>query len=338
VSVLVEDRFGAAGDEAMPQLVLALDPEHVREEVLPVARPDAPRPDVELQAIRVLRHKPGRRCLLAYDLFDPRAETCLRIVAKLRARGADVRTHALNQQLWDAGFRGGAARAFAVPEPLGVVPRLGMVLQAWCEGESAERALDGADGLQVARHTAEALHSLHATGIPTHRSHDIGAELAILRERLARAAQSRPAWTARIESVREACEALARCVPPPTSCGLHRDFYPEQILVDRETLTLLDLDLYAAGDPALDVGNFSAHLTERSLRLHGKSAAGADRVAAFERRYRQLAPDVPPESIEIYGVLALARHIQISTTFPQREHATPLILDEVEERLVRLRS
>ena len=48
-------------------------------------------------------------------------------------------------------------------------------------------------------------------------------------------------------------------------------------------LYLLDFDLYCLGDPALDAGNFIAHVTEQSLRELGDATALAPVEEAKEK-------------------------------------------------------
>ena len=50
----------------------------------------------------------------------------------------------------------------------------------------------------------------------------------------------------------------------PVIC--HRDFHDKQVLMSNDKVTLLDLDLLAKSDPALDAGNILAHLRLRSLQ------------------------------------------------------------------------
>lgn len=63
--------------------------------------------------------------------------------------------------------------------------------------------------------------------------------------------------------------------------GIHHDFYGDQVIVMGDRLWLLDLDLYCQVHPALDMGNFIAHITEFSLREWGNPAALADRETAL---------------------------------------------------------
>lgn len=58
-------------------------------------------------------------------------------------------------------------------------------------------------------------------------------------------------------------EAIIACADesdPPEERLVHGDLYENQILVDGDTLGLLDLDDLGLGDPLLDAANFSAHL------------------------------------------------------------------------------
>jgi aminoglycoside phosphotransferase (APT) family kinase protein len=122
-------------------------------------------------------------------------------------------------------------------------------------------------------------------------------------------------------------------MPAADPRGIHRDFHPGQVLIDGERLYLLDLDLYAAGDPALDVGNFLAHVTEFSLRTFGDPGRLAGCEETLKERFLASSPSVSARSIEIYKTLTLARHIYISTLFPERRAFTERITELCEERL-----
>ena len=65
------------------------------------------------------------------------------------------------------------------------------------------------------------------------------------------------------------CRKLAGGLPALAPRALQRDFYPDQVIVGPGGLALVDLDLFAEGDAALDAGNFVAHLSEWALRERG---------------------------------------------------------------------
>ena len=325
-----------AGDPLMPFLHTALNPSEVAPrfarslDCLTMAK------DTQVAHISVLRHKPGRRCLALYELTVHDAADSvrhLRVVGKMRARGADTTTHDLQKRLWTGSFGALATDGILVPEPLGVLRDLQMTVQRGVSGVPLTGLLEGPGGVMLAGRAAEAIHKLHSAGAPSSRSHTVEDELRILRERLGRVAEARPQWHERIERVFDGCVRLAERVQEDSCCGIHRDFYPDQVLVDEERLHLTDLDLYAHGPAALDIGNFVAHVYENSLRRFGNPNHLCDRTERLIERYLQLSPATTRESIRAWTTLSLVRHIAISTQFAERRPFTPALLDLCECRL-----
>jgi aminoglycoside phosphotransferase (APT) family kinase protein len=147
-----------------------------------------------------------------------------------------------------------------------------------------------------------------------------------------------PRWASRIDRLLAACNSLASTLPTPTLRGIHRDFYADHVLQDGNRLYLLDFDLFCMGDPALDVGNFAAHMQEWALRKTGDRHALATAEAALIDRYLQLSPLISQHSVQVYTLLTLVRHIYLSTQFPERRHITEALLDACESDLSRLSS
>jgi hypothetical protein len=333
----VDDELRASQDPKLPFVARALDPTVIADCIAPMLGGEGDDATaVQFHEARVVRHRPGRRCVIEYR-FDPIDASSGRssqwVFAKLRARGADLRTHRLLEAFWKAGFRPGAERNTAVPEPIGVVPELHMTIQRGVPGKLATELATGPSAVEVMGRIAEALHDLHFAEIPARRSHTLADELRILDEQLRATTQVHPEWSQRIERILRACERLASRLRPSPIRGIHRDFYPEQVIVDGAQLTLLDLDLYAAGDPALDIGNFVAHLTEEALRCYGDPDALSEPQRALEERYRELSDEVAPDAVGIYSTLTLVRHIHISSRIPRRRHMTSDIMELCEQRL-----
>jgi len=158
-------------------------------------------------------------------------------------------------------------------------------------------------------------------------------ELQMLHQRLREAAALRPQWAGRIEALIPATQRLgAHLLPNPTT-GIHRDCYADQVLVDGEDLYWLDLDLFCEGDPALDVGNFIAHLMEDGLRHHGDIHALRPHQDALLEAFLQDSPQVNERTPTGWTLLALARHIYLSTRFPDRHHTTLPLLEYCEAQL-----
>ncbi len=334
-SITVVDPFGIAADVKLPQARLALDPTEVEPQLERLSRLAGKGGRVRLLAIRVIRYKPGRRCMLEYDVAVPTATGAreLTLIGKMRARHHARVPCRLLDTLWNTGFDANSNDGISVPEPAGVISRFNLWLQHKVPGRPLGDLLSGSEGTALARRVVDAVHKLHIAGVPTERRHTLADELRILHERLPRVAQEHPGWSQRLEHLLAACDRLGADLPPPVEHGIHRDFYADQVIVDGERLYLLDFDLYCAGDPALDIGNFAGHIIEQRLRLSGDSLALAECEQALVERFVELAGPASRHAVAVYTTLTLVRHIYLSTLFPERRVLTGKLLELCEQRL-----
>lgn len=315
-------------DPRIPSLQRALDPARARPALAALLGRD-----LRLEAVTVVRHKPGRRCLIAYTLDGGGV-----VLGKVRARGLDARSYRAQRALWEAGFHDASQDGVSVAEPLGLVPALAMWCQRVVPGRPLEAELPGPGGEALCGRVACAVHKLHGSALRPERAHTVEDELRTLEGRLADLASERPALRPRLRRLLNACRRLAADLPLATPRPLHRDFYQDQLLVDGDRLTLLDFDLCAWGDPALDVGNFAGHLTELALRTRGDEVALAEQEAALVEGYLAKVganPKRVERAIDVYKTLTLARHIALSRRFPARTHTTEALLALCETRLAR---
>lgn len=333
----VLDPFGAAADPLLPTVASALDPVRL-DEVFKHGLPRLAGGDgrVTVRAVEVLRHKPGKRAVIDYRVRVRRpgeeAED-VRLLGKIRARRFGNEAYRLQDALWRAGFDGDSADGVSVPEPIGVLPEFRMWLQRRIKGGTAGPLLAEPDGVALARRIAGGIHKLHQAGVPAERAHGMADELRILHECLPRVNATRPALAPRIERLLAGCDRLGATVPAPRACGIHRDFYPAQVVVRRGRLWLIDFDLYCQGDPGLDVGNFIGHLTEESLRVTGRADTWRDREEAMEAEFVALSGEHTRVAVRAYTTLTLARHVYLCTQFTDREPFTERMLELCEERL-----
>jgi aminoglycoside phosphotransferase (APT) family kinase protein len=201
------------------------------------------------------------------------------------------------------------------------------------QGQVATDLLAAPGGEDLVRRIAEAAHKLHRAGVLAKRRHTMNDELRILHERLPSVARSEPQWAGRIERLLDACDRLGAGTLQPEPCGIHRDFYADQVIVGGARLCLIDFDLYCEGDPALDIGNFLGHIREQSLRSLGDPEALADLEVAMEERFVELAGEETRPAVRAYKLLTLARHVHLSTLFPERRSFTGSLLELCEEYL-----
>ena len=318
------DPAQALTDPVMTALPAALDPACARDAFASACPALAHRPAIA--EIDVIRYRRGRRCLVRYGFADGTGA----VIGKLTAKGVHKRGLAVQQLLHAAGFASDAADGLHVPEPLGAVPSLGLWLQREVAGRPLQAMLGEPESVLACARAAEALAKLHAEPAGDARRWTIEDELAVLDARLNELARCRPDLAERVWGLRRRCHAAAAALPEPAVTGIHRDFYPEQLIVDGDRLNLVDLDLYSQGDPALDAGNFIAHLTEAAIRAKGDPAGYTPLLEAFRGRFASRSPATPAVAIRTYTLLSLARLAAISTTIPERTGTTERLLDSCD--------
>jgi hypothetical protein len=283
---------------------------------------------LSVNAARLTRHKPGRRFMIEYDVeLDGRALT---LIGKARAKGLDRRTCELQRRLDESSFGPGSPDGIRVPATAGVVPEWHMWLQHKVPGRPLTELLFQPEGAALCARAAEAAHRFHSCGIEPARRHTVEDELRILHERLGEVAQLWPEWAGRLQRVRARCEQWGESIPARRPTIVHRDFYPDQVIVDAQRMYLIDLDLHCLADPCLDVGNFCAHLTELALRCTGdpvrlEACASAARKQFVRRTTADRAATV--RAVDCWERLSLARHIYISTRFPDRRALTERLIE-----------
>lgn len=340
--VPVHDPESRIADSKMPMLGQALDPAYMtralREQVEASGRNPFAGTAWQVAAIYVRRHKPGRRCLIEYELTDPEKGGRFSVLGKIRGRGLDRRSHAVQRHLWENGFDGSCADGVSVPEPLGLLPHLSMWLQKKVPARPVIEGLHGENGPALAGRIAGALHKLHRLGPLSERVHGMKDELRILETQLTAVTWLHPAWKNRIDELLAACMRLGRSLPYCPPCPSQRDCYHDNILFDGDRLFLVDLDLYCQGDPGLDPGNCLAHLIDYGLRSQGESGRLGGIAQALAARFGALTGHVHDQRVAVYTTLSLARLIAVSTRIPGREQWTGRLMDLCELRIKELHS
>lgn len=325
---------GVLSDLALPFLSHALDPLEFQRELRPgsfrLAETGGP---IEVRKIQVLRYKPARRCLIEYEVALTGAfPESVTLLGKASAR-APVRKYRIQEALWHAGFQSDSPDEISVPEPLGMLPEWNLWLQRKVCGTGAASLLEQDGSLEPAHRIADALHKLHQSRVEASRTHTLADELRILHEKIGRVIAMTPHLAARLDRILVSCNELAGVILQSPLCGIHRDFYADQVIFNGRRLYLLDFDLYSEGDPALDAGNFIGHLTEQSLRRWGHPHGLARCEETFKERFLQLSSETREEAVQAYAVLTLVRHIFLSTRLREGLDHTEALIDLCEKRV-----
>ncbi len=286
---------------------------------------------LDLSAVRVEKHVPERRCLLRYEWDTPAGDPPVRLLGKIRRKRLDVLGLAAQRLVYDAvqpddGWR--------VAEPVAVVPAWNMWLQSVLPGETADAWLTPNSDVDTARRIGKVLARLHGLQLRVTREHTWDDEYSILADGLQRVAEDCPAWSARIARVLASCGRRLAALPIGPRTGIHRDFYPAQVLATVTEIGIVDFDLFSMGHPAVDVGNFVAHLIEAALRLYGDADVLNGHVQGFIEGYLTESPAISRDHIEAMTLVSLARHICIAHRIRDRKAFCQSTLELCEERLL----
>lgn len=274
------------------------------------------------------RHKRGRRCLLEFELATDQG--LVSILGKASARKLDRRAFKTARRLFkNYDFRKPNKDHVFVPRPIGCCDPWQMWFQLKVDAISAGELMQRESLEQFTSQIAASISKLHCSGFKTNREHSVACEMSILGKRLAFVAAASPELADKINRVLRNCEHIAGSIVAPELSSIHRDFYQDQILFAENQTWLVDLDLVAMGNPALDVGNFVAHLTEDGIRNYGDSNYWINVEADIVRQYCRLNPNCPQFDIEAFKAISLARHISISHSMVDRQFATEMIVENV---------
>lgn len=320
-------------DVAIPFVARAIDPIEAQRQLEICLQGGMEGP--VLNAIRVVKYKPGRRCLLEYDIThqtNGQAEQ-LTVVGKARKKGSQI-NHEILESLYAAGFDDSNTDGISIPPPVGYIPEFRMSLQKKVDGVQATKLLERFGGALLAERIAEAIFKLNRCGVASHRHHTLVEEMATLQNRLRTVAQKKPDLSKRIWKLLEACEDLAGTIQERRVRGIHRDFYPDQVVVDSSRIYIVDLDLYSEGEPALDAGNFLGHMTEQWIRQPEKKILLQNHESSFQKKFLELDRESNSSYVEFFKTFTLVRHIYLSTQYPERHPFTEKLLELCENRLV----
>lgn len=266
---------------------------------------------------RVLKHTPGKRCVIAYDL--DRHGQVTRLIGKLYRKDRGEAIFANLQRLWQAAQHTG----FRMPEPLAYLPELGMVLQMAVPGGPLTPSMLGEPWSQtlagVARHLA-LLHSLEVRFSTTKGFHDHVTKY--YRPESGAAPDAYPELRSRLARLWQALLSADRWPAVPVG-PVHGDVHFAHLYVDGRDVYLIDFDGACLSHAALDVGNLL-------VALHVYCGPQSQ---AFERHFlRAYLARQPAESLvglEQYKALAYLRRALICL----RRRRTPAWSAQAEQHL-----
>lgn len=275
---------------------------------------------VSVRSASIVRHKPGRRATLKYEVAASDGRQFL-IFGKARANTTDTATHLLTQDLTGALV---GATSLRLADPIGVIEAWNMVLQQGLEGTPLS---DLPVGAELATRVVRATSELHLSNVFPPRQWTWKDEVAQLEQLFDRVADEHPAWEPRLAELLGWARTAAAAVPTTEECVLHRDLHPGNILLEPDgRIGFIDLDLVARGPAAIDLGNFTAHLIEECVREERPAVEVTSALSAVSAEVVRCYGEAVLAEVQLATRLTLMRHIYISMRYPPRRRWTHAIL------------
>ncbi len=274
--------------------------------------------------VGVLRHRPGRRALLEYRFYirGPRGGVKRRILLAKAYKSARAR-HVFDvlRQAHEAGFA--SSGRFQAPAPVAVFSDWRVVVYERIAGA----ALSSRSEAHAFASAGTAIAAFHAAPMHFEEIRTPEDELTDAVRLLCEAAVGTPRLLAVgkpiLERLKDAISFMETALPRP----LHRDFYPAQVLLGHGAPALIDLDDAAMGDPALDAGNFLAHLHLFPARVH--------QMAATAFCHAVLRGEALPQvNVQFYEAVSLVRIAGVHAVRYGRTRLAGRLLREAQHLLI----
>lgn len=237
---------------------------------------------------RVLKHVPGKRGVIAYDLYSRANLPCGRLIGKLYRKDRGRLIFENLQRLWRAARAApNGAAGFAMPKPLAYCPELGMVLQQAARGRPLTSLSESEELFAAMPLVARNLAALHRLKLPElalksfddhlHKYCHPGPQVLV---------EALPALRPLVDD----CVRLMRAGCGPASaaaCPVHGDLNLAQVFIAADRAYFIDFDGMCLSPAALDAGNFLV-----TLKVHF-GARGEELRHIFLENYLAHAPDQP---------------------------------------------
>jgi aminoglycoside phosphotransferase (APT) family kinase protein len=298
-------------DPALPQLPAALEHPFVERAMRAAGRRGA------LAESCILAHRFGRRACFRVEL--PSSSFLGRVYAR---RGDENLVAALGLL---------AAHSERIRA---LVPRVmfhdrdrRFVALTWLDGASLQEKV-GAPPLLGAAAAGSAARAWQRVPVEGLVRHGTAEELETIRRFARRVAVVRPALATELDAgiAALAASAAAHRDGPPVLA--HRDLHDKQIVLGRSGVGVIDWDLAAASPPALDPGNFLAHLRLRVLQYRLPSWHARVLRRAFLTGYTAEGGGLP-EDLAWWETLALLRLAAVYALRPAWPGLAGSLLDVV---------
>lgn len=268
ITMRAPERVAPSRSSGLPTLDRALDDRAMAGYLQPLLTPllghERPLTVVDYE---LLDYKPSKRGLLTYTVAARGDRTSTTVFGKIYADPSQLSRVALvMQRLWTECFA--EDPHCGMPQPIGVIPELAMLLYLPAEGQFLDEVLHGERAAYAMDVTARWLASLHCSSLQTVKHFNLTSEVANLATWATLVGQSYPDLAPLAQQAQHYLAAQAPQLPPLLQAPIHKDFHYRHVLVERG-VKVIDFDEMRLGDPNFDLAHFCANLHLLAYRRHG---------------------------------------------------------------------
>ena len=232
----------------------------------------------EVAHANLVAYKQGNRGLIRYDLSGGAEEEDV-ILGKLYPDpGRAERVEEIMRALWEEVFH--ERDGLTVPQPLGCIPELAMLVFRPLSGQVLDAAINLSDPNSSLELCARWLAALHGSSLPLDRRFDLDVEAVNLEAWTALVTHRFPDFVVEAEALFVGLRARAADLRLDASAPIHKDFHYQHVFVNG-ALGVIDFDEMRRGDPNFDIAHFCAHLNLLTWR-----SSGAPHLDRLEERFR----------------------------------------------------
>ena len=294
-------------DPELPGLRTATDPVAMAERFATLLERMGCAAAVESCQVIPIRYKPESRCVVRYDL---RTSTGRQILyGKLIAQNGEGLTATINELYRVSQDMPGMPR---IARPLAYWPEIQMLVQPAIRGDELNiRAFDNAESytkrVQWMHEAGASLAALHASAAIDGLLRTLADDLSELEQYRAPVMIVSRTLGTRYEEALTAIASMARGRVEPAPVKSHGAFRTDQLLVENDRLTVIDLDSFCWANPARDIGNFLAYLDWKAIRKPQHAAFIERAKCTFIEGYVEVRPVLDPFWLALYQAISLLK-------------------------------
>jgi aminoglycoside phosphotransferase (APT) family kinase protein len=251
------------------------------------------------------RYLPEISAIIRYDIQADPDEASKTIFGKIQPGGRGADSNRIMTEIWKAAE--GSGGRLVVPRPLGYHPAFELYLQESVPGEAIGSDRTKPEFLASVLHAADALASIHESGIATDKKLPIEPEIGRLDKTLDQFALVHPkAYFLLRELLVHVREKLKK-TPGEEWLPTHGDYKYDQILHHEGAFSLIDFDSFALAENSFDLAKYSAYIVPSAPLDWEQSVAAEAARTAFLHRYRDRRPSATVQRLPIYEAVFLGQ-------------------------------